>query len=86
MYMDFLSGLVEKYHLKTMLTTSNIFGFNKPYLDEFCISCHILQKIMEITSKNGRIKSKINGIFNNKKYEYDFHFNNIWMKQSSQID
>ena len=41
---------------------------------------------MAITSKNGRSRSKINGIFNNKNNEYGFHFNNIHMKQSSQIN
>ena len=36
---------------------------------------------MVITYKNGRFKSKINGIFNNKHFEYDFQFNNRLMKK-----
>ena len=35
---------------------------------------------MVITLKNGRFKSKINGILNNKNVEYDFYFINIHMK------
>ena len=30
---------------------------------------------MMIASKNERSEGKINGILNNKNYEYDFHFN-----------
>ena len=39
-----------------------------------------------ITSKNGRFKSKINSILDNRNYEYEFNFNNIMIKQYNQIN
>ena len=36
--------------------------------------------------KNGIFKGKINGILNNKNYEYDFNFNSRLMKNSIQIN
>ena len=41
---------------------------------------------MVTTYKNVRFKIKINGILNNKKYEYNSHFNNKHMKQSSKMN
>ena len=43
---------------------------------------HTLLTTMAITSKNERFKGEINGILNNKNYEYEFNFSNRHIKQS----
>ena len=46
-------------------------------LASYLCSCDILQTKIAITSKNEQFKSKINGISNNKTYEYYFFLKSI---------
>ena len=84
--MDVLSNLVENIYLENDDDDVKDIWFWQTYLAECCNPRRILWTTMVITSKSGIIKSKINGISNKKNYYYDYHFNNILIKQSIQMN